>query len=331
MQDWTAPKLMEFSGSYWNIATLYAGVNLDVFTQIGERDISAAELSKAVNSDERGLAMLLDALVAMNLLQKHDNKYKTTPFSFSHLSKNGSDYLGYILQHHHQLMAGWTKLDKAVKSGHSVREKTSDTDNSLERESFLMGMFNIASQQAPKIVKALNLSGKLRLLDLGGGPGTYALSFCRANDEMTAIVFDLPTTKPFAEKVISSMGMDSRVKFVGGNFYSDDIPSGFDVVWISQILHSESTENCRKLIKRAMDSMKAGGTLYIQEFILNEEKSGPLFPALFSLNMLLATDGGQAYSGKEIMGMMKEAGFVNLQRLDIELPNGAGIISGQRL
>jgi len=215
-----------------------------------------------------------------------------------------------------------------VREGGPIRDRVSLTDDEEARKSFLMGMFNLAMQIAPRIVGNVDLSGRRRLLDLGGGPGTYAVHFCQQNPRLSAVVYDLPTSRRFAEQTIARFGLTDRIEFKAGDYLADDVEGCFDVVWLSHILHSESPEGCAVIIRKAVAAMEPGGLILVQEFILDDGRDGPLFPALFSLNMLLGTPAGQAYSGGELISMLSAAGVRDLHRLSIELPNGAGVIAG---
>lgn len=320
-------KLLELSGSYWQTCTLHGGVRLDLFTTIGEFSLAADEVAEKIGAPARSLAMLLDALCAMGLLKKEDEKYRNTQLSSTFLSKSSPKYIGFMIMHHHHLVESWSRLDEAVMSGKPVRTKISFEEDD-RRESFLMGMFNIAMATAPTLVPTLDISGKKQLLDLGGGPGTYAIQFCLHNPDLKCVVFDLPTTRPFAEKTIERFGQQNRISFQDGDFLKDPIRGEYDVVWISQILHGDSPSDCKRIIKKAASVLQPGGMIIIHDFILNNKKDAPLFPALFSLNMLLGTDGGQAYSEKEIMEMLKEAGFSNLSRTPYKGPMESGLIIG---
>ena len=141
-------------------------------------------------------------------------------------------------------------------------------------------------------------------------------------------MFDLPTTRSFAEGCIARYGLAERIAFAAGDFDEDAVPDGFDAAWLSHVLHSESEAGCLKLLGKAAAAVQPGGLVLVQEFILADAKDGPLFPALFSLNMLLRTDAGRAYSQGELAAMMTEAGLAEVRRLKVELPNGAGIMVG---
>lgn len=329
-KTWTAPEILELSGMYWGSAALQAGVKLDVFTALAEGPKTVAELAALRSCDARALDMLVTALTAMGLMARQGESVSATPEALQFLSRTSPAYLGFIIQHHHALMPGWAELDRAVRTGGPTRaESSSDTENAQEREDFLMGMFNVAVHQAGAIAAALDLGGKKRLLDLGGGPGTYAVYFCRANPELSAVIFDKPTTRPFAEKIIRQFGLENRVAFAGGDFEQGNPPSGFDVVWISQILHGcDGPEEAADVVAKAAKALEPGGRILIQEFTLDDDRKGPLHPALFGLNMLVGTARGQAYTEGELAAMLRAAGAGDIERIPVALPNGCRIIGG---
>lgn len=326
---WNPGELLKVSGGYWQACALHAGVKLDVFTRIGADRLTGKAIAEQIHADSRALDMLLNALTAMELLVKMEDQFQNTPFSQTFLSKTSSRYMGHILLHHHQLMASWAHLDQSVKTGRPIRTRPSRSNDDW-RENFLMGMFNMAMQIAPKVVPQIDLSGRSRLLDLGGGPGTYAIHFCKQYPGLKATVYDLPTTRPFAEKTIERFDLGDRITFEDINYIEEGIEGVFDAAWLSHILHGESPDNCRKIIKKTAAALETGGIILIHEFILNDTLDGPLFPALFSLNMLLGTDGGQAYSEAHIRQMLEDAGFGDIYRLAVDIPNDSGIIAGTR-
>jgi predicted O-methyltransferase YrrM len=324
---WSPGTLLQTSGSYWQACTLHAGVKLDLFSIIGRAPKTVAQTADELKADERGVRMLLDALTAMRLLEKLGNSYYLTDTAARYLSRESDRYIGHMIMHHHHLVASWSQLDVAVKTGNAVRPGAGGHDD-RRREAFLLGMYNQASQQAPQIVQQVNLAGRRKLLDLGGGPGTYAVHFCRHNPRLEAVVYDLPTTRPFAEKIIDRYGLSERIQFMAGDYTEDALTGRFDAVWLSHVLHAEGPDGCRQLITKAAAVMEKGGIMIIHDFILADTMDEPLFPALFALNMLLGTDSGQSYSESQIRQMMEQAGLSRIERLDYQGPTDASIISG---
>ncbi len=332
--------LLALSGSYWRACTLHAGVVLDVFTPLSQAPLSPQDLAPLLGCDARALLMLLRALCAMGLLARQGAAYAPTEQARLFLVRTSPRYVGHIIRHHHNLVDSFARMDESVRSGRANRSGVGDGPTA--REDFLLGMFNIAMGIAPGLARQLDalllsaglpgLAGRERLLDLGGGPGTYAIQFCLANPGLEASIFDLPTTKPFAEATVARFGVAERVGFFSGDYTTDALPGGFDLAWLSQILHGEAPATAAKLVQRAAKALNPGGVLLVHEFLLHDERDdtqdGPEFPALFSLNMLLGTAGGQAYSGGEVRAMLEAAGLTRVCRLDFAGPNDSGIIAG---
>ena len=326
-REWNAGELLELSGYFWKTCTLHAAVKLDLFTLIGEKQLTSVKVAEKLDTPPKRVERLLNALVAMKLLTKSNDTYSNTPSSLELLSKHSPKYLGHIIMHHHHLVEPWSQLDLCVRSGQPITERSSFSKEEW-RESFLMGMFNMAMSMAPLLVPKVDISSRRHLLDLGGGPGTYAIHFCRHNPQLKATVFDLTTTRPFAEKTIKRFDLADRIDFAGGNYLKDDIEGSYDAAWLSHILHGEGPDECQKIIQKTVAALEPGAIIIIHDFILNNSMDGPLFPALFSLNMMLGTDSGQAYSEQQLMDMLADAGLKDIQRLPVQTPNDSGVITG---
>jgi hypothetical protein len=328
--DWNAKKLLELSGGYWAACALQAAVQLDVFTALAAGPRDEQELAGTLGCAPRSFSMLATALAALGLLRREGGKLAASGQVIALLSRDSPDYAGFIIRHHAHLMPAWARLAETVRAGHpETVERISRDGSDEERQAFLFGMFNIARLQAEKIAHALDLSGKSALIDVGGGPGAYAVYFCGKNPGLKATIFDLPSTEPFAKKIVAEYGLEDRIGFTGGDFLADPLPSGHDVAWLSQVLHGETPANAVKLLKNAAACLDRGGLLCVQEFALKDDHSGPAHAALFSLNMLLHTEGGQAYTEGEIVRMMRSAGALEVRALEVELPNDCRVLVGQ--
>lgn len=327
---WSPPELLKLSGNYWSACALHAGVKLDLFTPLSQAGATATELAGTLAVDPRGLEMLLDALSALGLLDKDDAIFRATEFSSQFLAKQSPGYLGHIILHHHHLVDSWARLDESVRTGQPARRRVSHESDAIERESFLLGMFNLAMMLAPQVVAQIDLSERSHLLDLGGGPGTYAIHFCRQNPRLRATVYDLPASRSIAEQTIRQFQLGGRIDFQAGDFQEDPIRGTYDAAWLSHVLHGEGEEGCARMLAKTVEALEPGGLLMVQEFILDDSRDRPLFPALFSLNMLLGTPEGKSYSEGEIKALFAAAGLVQVRRLSLGLPNGAGVILGYK-
>ncbi len=324
--EWTPMELLGMSGSYWQACTLHTGVKLDLFSLVGNEGKSTEEVASRLGGNVRGVTMILNALAALGLLVKKESVFTNTAFSKQFLVKGSPEYVGYIIMHHKHMVKTWSYLDQAVKSGRPVRKSPENEEEELK--SFLLGMFNMAMGIAPDLAKQLDLEGKKHLLDLGGGPGTYAIHFCLENPNLKATIYDLPTTMPYAQKTVEEFGLSDRIDFMAGDYMNKDIKGAYDVAWLSHILHSMGPDSCQTIIDKAVSVMKPGGLLMVHEFILEDTFDSPLFPAIFSLNMLVNTEEGQSYSGGRIIEMFNRAGLKEIRRLPFRGLNDSGIIAG---
>ena len=172
------------------------------------------------------------------------------------------------------------------------------------------------------------MSGVRRALDVGGGSGAYAMAFCAADPEMRATVFDLPNITPLTREYIAAEGMEGRVDTEDGNFLTDDLGAGYDLVFVSAIVHMLSPEKNTALIGKCAAAANAGGRVVVQDFIMDEERLSPAGGAIFALNMLVGTECGDTYTENEVRGWMESAGLEGVTRTDTGA--GTSLIVGRK-
>ncbi|MDH5299627.1 MAG: acetylserotonin O-methyltransferase [Desulfobulbaceae bacterium] len=325
--EWTATTILNLADGYWQSCTLHAAVKLDIFTILAHECHGAAKVAECLHGDRRGVVALLDALTAMGLLVKKGDCYTNTPASKRFLVSGGPEFIGHIILHHHHLVDGWAQLDRAVLSGKPVEKRCHGEEN--ERESFQMGMFNLAMAIAPKLAGQIDLNGRRHLLDVGGGLGTYAIYFCQANPGLRATIIDRPATGEFAAKAIRFYGLQERIDFLAEDFLAGPLTGRYDVAWLSQILHSYGPEDCQRIIAKVVAALEPGGLILIHDFLLNDAKDGPLFPALFTLNMLINNPDGRSYSKREITDLLNRNNVRDIHALPFVGPNDSCIICGR--
>ncbi len=321
----------EISYGYWKAQALFVASELDLFTLIGERGKMVSAITKKLGTDPRATEMLLNALVSLKLLAKSRDIFSNTAISKRCLSKNGPAYQGDRLKHFHNMWDYWSGLGTAIKSGKptSLYNAKKGVDRHRLRE-FISAMHNTATVQADEIYTKLKIKKRSRLLDLAGGQGSYSVKFAKRNRNLKAVVFDLPDVIKLTKEHIKESGMTGQVTTKAGNCLEDSVGKGlYDMVLVSHLLHAYDASENQKILKKCWDSLIKDGIVVIQEFILNPSKTMPPFGTLFSLNMLMGTQGGSSYSAVEMNEWLKKAGFKNLKR--IELGMDSGLIIGKKI
>jgi len=279
--------------------------NLGVFESL-QKPSFVRELAKKLTADPRAMEILLDALTGIGLVKKdRAGRYRNSPVSKRYLVKSSRSYQGDIVRHASSMWENFSRLDEVVRKGRPARHSR----NSDDHEAFIMGMHNLSHMRSKDLVMAIGLKGVRSMLDLGGGPGTNAVAMAKKG--VKATIFDLPETIAIARKVIRQEQANG-ISFVAGDFHQDSIGSGYDLILISQIFHAFSIEENKTLLLKSREALNSGGRVAVQEFPITESRSAPPRSALFSVNMLVATDSGRCYTVKEMKGWLSETGFRNI-------------------
>lgn len=307
-------RLREIWGGFRPARVLITANNYMLFDHL-KRPLTAETLSKRLGTDKRATEILLDCLTSMKLLKKTGNRYQNTRIASRFLVSDSPCYQGNIIRHADTLWKNWSGLDEVLRTGRSLRAHR-------DQRSFILGMHDIARLKAKEVVKALNLRGVRRVLDLGGGPGTYAMEFAKRGLDVT--LFDYPETIKIATELTAQEGL--RINFLEGDFLIDSIGTGYDLIFISQVLHAYSEKENLEVLKKCRAALTDKGRIVIHEFFLSPDRTYPLNSALFSVNMLVNTDAGRAYSVSEIKGWLKRTGF---RRLSHRLIDDTVLISGE--
>jgi ubiquinone/menaquinone biosynthesis C-methylase UbiE len=314
--------LMETAHGYQRSMALFAALRLDVFSALKGGPASAGTLARRLSADPRSLSILLNAMVASGLLSKAGENYRNAPVAQEFLS-DGPRSKRSLLLHHRNCWEEWTGLEEKIRGGKGGPRSQQDT-----QEDFIRGMEDNARERAAHVAGRIPLRAGERVLDLGGGPGTYAVEWARRYPVAEITIFDTPETLAVTRKILREKGALSLVRLLEGDFQKDPIGGPYDFVWISHILHAYSEKECLHLLKKARRALAPGGRVAVQEFLLQESKTAPPGPAFFSVHMLAVTEGGRAYTAGEISSLLTSAGLrkVSRERPD---PRGVGIVAGR--
>lgn len=293
---------------------LIAALELNLFTAIGTDAWTIPDLARDVKVSERGLAILCRNLAMAGLLKKQGETYTNSRLGATALNAQHPAYRGEYLQLITSHWADWGRLLESVKSGQPLDHDESDEPDYRRR--FTWAMHHRTLETAPKIAAQINLHGVRTLLDLGAGPGTYAMAFLSMNPTLLATVCDRPVALDVAKEIASTHKAGARLSYLPLDVMTEDIPGTYDVIWYSNVLHIYSPKDNQALFRRALASLNPGGRLLIQDAFLHDRKG--LFPeeaSLFAISMLLFTERGNTYSASETRAWLTDAGFERIKVL----------------
>ncbi len=312
---WTAEGILELTRGYHPACVLIAGAELDVFSILHEQPMDAASLATRIQGDTRATAVLLDALVAMRLLEKHESVYRVPADVADLLTETGKSCRLGMVRHQGNCLRRWGQLALAVRTGQPIADEVSVRGEQADLASFIRAMHEISDPVATPLVASLGPLRFRHLLDIGGASGTYTIPFLRLHPSGTATIFDLPEVLPMAEANLRQVGLIDRVQLVGGDFYKDAFPGGADLAWVSAIVHQNSREQNRALFAKVGAALTAGGRILIRDFVMDETRTNPPAGAFFAVNMLVVTPGGGTFTLAELQEDLAAVGFVDARLL----------------
>ena len=310
----TVPEIDNLARGFMASRIILTAVEVDLFGVLGEGALNKEELARALSADPRGVEILANALVALDLLTKEEGRFRNSPTSLKYLSSQSVRFRGGGLHHMANLWRSWDRLTEVVKKGGPSGIPWTDDS----RKSFIQAMEHLGKGVAPQLAQALDLSKVKSALDLGGGPGIFAIALAKQKPDLKAVVLDLPYALEVARQAVSEAGLSDRITFKEGDFFKDDLGKDYDLVLMSSIIHSLDEEENLQVLARIKEALNPGGLLVIRDFLVDDSHTQPTQAAIFAVNMLVNTQGGRTYSFKEIAGWLKKLDFENIHHRDLD-------------
>ena len=296
---------------------LLAALELDVCTAVGDQTWTIPDLAKKLKVSERGLVILCRNLAMAGILRKTGSTYRNSRLGATALNADHPAYRGGYLDLIRTHWADWVRLPESVRSGLPIDHDVPDSPEWRRR--FTWAMHHRTLEIAPSIAAQIPLGDAKTFLDLGGGPGTYAMAFLAKNPRLRAFVCDREQALDVAREIAATHRAGRRLSYVPLDFSKDPIPGSYDVIWYSNVLHIYSPEDNRVIFRRALAALRPGGRFIIQDAFLHDREG--LFPAeanLFAVSMLLFTEAGNTYSMSETAQWLTACGFGRIKLLRIK-------------
>ena len=310
----TPERIFGLMNAFQQTAALKSGIELDVFTAIGGGANTPALLATKISASERGLRILCDYLTIMGLITKENGRYALTEESALFLDRRSPASLTAVTGF---LGSTWHKknieaLTDAVRKGGTAGVQG---DNSKPQDEVWVAF---AKSMAPLTVPAANFIAELigasegkpcNVLDIAAGHGNYGITIARKNPNAQIVAVDWPSVLAVAQENAQAAGVSGRYATRPGSAFETDLGSGYDLVLLTNIFHHFDMPTCEKLMRRVYAALKPGGKAVTLEFVPNEDRVSPPAAAAFSLNMLVGTDAGDAYTFSEYEKMFANTGF----------------------
>lgn len=317
---------MQFGFAYAPPIVIGAAASNKVFDTLQTGAKTVEQVSNATGASERGLRIVMNALVGLDLLTKdRQEKYSLSPESAAFLvSGKPGTLAGFFSMNRVRLMQNWMKLDEIVRTGQpaiAVNEETEGTEFFTQLVENIIPMSYGGAQKLGDHLKLTKAEGKVCVLDLAAGSGIWGIALAQKSPHVRVTAVDWAGMIPTTKRITAKFGVGDRFKFIEGDLLEADFGNGYDVATLGHILHSEGEERSRQLLKKTFRALKSGGIIAIAEWLVNDRRTEPLAALMFAVNMLVNTDKGDTFSFNEVKSWLEEAGFKKVRKLEAPGPS----------
>jgi predicted O-methyltransferase YrrM len=329
--------ILQTAFAFWSSKVLLTAVSFGVFTKLGNRQFTGAELGAELGLHPRGIGDFFDALVAMKFLDRQGDgpeaKYSNTPASALYLDSGSPRYVGGILvMLNERLFKFWNDLPEALRTGRPQNEAKHGQKGMFEElyeelprlEQFMGAMTGLSRINFEAFAMRFDFSPFKNMCDVGGATGLLSIEVARKHPHLQCISFDLPPVEPIARKHIAAAGLNDRITTASGDFFKDALPKA-DLITMGMILHDWNLEKKMHLIRAAYDALPPGGALVAIEALIDDARRENVFGLLMSLNMLIEFGEAFDYSGADFRKWCQEVGFRRFEVIHLAGPSSAAV------
>ncbi|GAB4343336.1 MAG: methyltransferase [Calditrichia bacterium] len=313
-------KINELASQYRETIILLTAVRENLFDLFQvETYLTAETVSRKLRWTLHGTRILLNALCSLGILKKKEENYTLCRGCSEILEGRGFPLLKARLLHQWRLMNRWMQLPQILR-GFSLNDLEKFAGQEQDVEEFSLAMAFGEQAAVAELLSRVQFPPSGKFLDWGGGPGLFAVRVAEHYPEVDSYILDRPEVEPVARRFIQKSPAAKRIHFIAGDFFATNPGQNFQAVLLSNIIHIYTEEENLQLLNKIRDCLKPGGTLYVRDFFLNADLTGPRSAALFSVNMLVNTDGGRSYSAEEVRRWLKQTGFKYKRRYRLHGP-----------
>jgi precorrin-6B methylase 2 len=322
----TPDSILQTGFGFWSSKVLLTAVEFGLFTTLGERRLTGAELGAELGIHPRGVADFFDALVAMKFLDREGEgttaKYFNTPAGALYLNRHSPRYVGGIMEMlNARLFKYWHDLPEALRTGKPQNETKNGGKSIFEElyselpklEQFLGAMTGISRINFEAFAAKFDFSPYKTLCDVGGATGLLCIEVAKVQPHLQCVSFDLPAVAPVAQRHIAAAGLSDRIAVASGDFFKEPLPRA-DVITMGMILHDWNLEKKMHLIRSAYEALPDGGAFVVVEALIDDARRENVMGLLMSLNMLIEFGDAFDYTAADFRGWCSEVGF---KRFDV--------------
>ena len=306
-------RLQRLARAFTESAVFYAAIDLELFTHVADGAGTIAELAVAMGTSELNAERLVVVCLAMGLLERRGDRIVNAADCEKFMVKGQPGYAGPWMEFTRPEVPQW--FDLTAKLTDPSPPKTLGLYDGLTVERarrYHQATYSIGMGAGRRFCRQVDLTGRRRMMDLGGGSGAYSINAVQTFDGLEAVVFDLPPVTVVTQEYLEENGVADRVSTQGGDFIADPLPTGCDVAVMASNLPIYDARNIQRVVTKAFDALEPGGEMHLVGEMLGPDGIGPLDAALWGMAEIHYGSGGRAHSIAECIGYFEAAGFQDI-------------------
>jgi len=305
--------IRELANAFRASRVLLSAIELKIFTILDNHMMTSEEVAKKINANPRATDRLMNALCGMEILKKVKEKFYNSDLPAKYLIEGKPEFMGN-LYHTNNLWNSWSHLTDSIVKGTSFKGDQNKVEKENWVESFIGAMHYRGVNQGKILAMMIDFTNVKSMLDVGGGSAAFSIEIVKKNPLIKATVLDLPHVIPLTKKYVDEAGLLNNFNFIEGDYLTKNFESSYDLILLSAIVHINSYEQNKMLIKKCADSLNANGMIIINDFVMIDDRTQPYHGALFSINMLVGTECGDTYTENEMKEWLQSAGLTKIER-----------------
>jgi hypothetical protein len=316
-------ELAALASGHAEARAVQTALKLGIFDILAPAPLDDDALAAAISANRRATALIANAMVALQLLDKRATRYSLTDTSRRYLLRSSAEYLGGLILFDEAIFETWAHLEQTIRTGAPARPPDMFQSRPEETERFIRAMDSLTRARGDPayVAERLDLSRVSMLADIGGGPGTYAVAMLHRWPRLRAAIYDLPATLEVARRILTEREPAAleRIDLVRVDYLYDEIPGPCGALFMSNIIHHENGTANAELFRKCFGALEAGGLMIIKDHVMSADLTAPRAGAIFALYLLLTTRG-RDYSLDEISRWLADAGFVDIHHEELPSP-----------
>ncbi len=325
-------RLQRIAKAFWESAALMSAVEIGIFTAIARGHSTVAAVAAETQIEPQNAERLLTALTAMELVSLDEDTFTNAPDVQRFLVEDSASYAGPWMLFTKPRWEAWGKLTERLRQPSDQQRVLGMYDANFTVETartYHEATYSIGMGAARRFHRQVDLSGRRKLIDLGGGSGCYCIVGATLHPQLNAVVLDLPPVVEVTRQFLVENGVADRVQAQPCDFTKDALPSGADVAIMASNLPQYSREIIAGVVSRVYDALEPGGEFHLIGETLDDDRTGPLAPALWGLSEAVNESTGLAHTVGDCIGYLADAGFENVSNSDF-IPGSLSRICGYK-